>query len=56
MSLEENIPLGDKLITIDTVNFYVSSSAEEFVEGVTIDFGQNGFKLDGMKKSGNCCG
>jgi hypothetical protein len=37
-------------------NFFISSSAEEVLDGVTIYFEPNGFRLDGMKKNGKCSG
>ncbi len=56
MSLADTIATGDKLRTIDNVNFFIDEKAEEMLEGVTIDYGSDGFKLDGLKrKSGGCC-
>ena len=46
---------GDKVITIESVNFLISSQVEEMIEGVTVDYGSDGFRLNGMKKSGGCC-
>lgn len=45
----------DKEISIDSLKFFIDKSAEELIEGVTIDYGQQGFKLDGLKRSGSCC-
>ena len=56
MSIEEKISKGDKLITLDSINFYISPSAEEMIDEVTLDFGPNGFRLEGMKKGEGCCG
>ena len=55
MSLEENISAGDKMLTIDNVNFFVEEQAETMLEGVTIDFGPNGFRLEGFKRNGGGC-
>ncbi len=55
MSLEENISVGDKMVTIDNVNFFVEEQAESMLEGVTVDYGPQGFRLQGMKRSGGCC-
>ena len=56
MSVEERAFAGDKQISVDSVNFFVDNPAEEMLAGVTIDYGPNGFKLEGMKRSGGCCG
>jgi len=55
MAVTEKASTGDKVITIDSVNFFISSQAEGMIEGVTVDYGSDGFKLNGMKKSGGCC-
>lgn len=57
MSVSEKIPTGDELLTIDEVNFFVAVNATEMLEGVTLDYGPSGFKLDGIKRNGGgCCG
>jgi Fe-S cluster assembly iron-binding protein IscA len=55
MSVSEKIPTGDELLTIDEVNFFIANEAREMLNGVTLDHGPNGFKLDGMKKNGGGC-
>lgn len=57
MSVAENATTGDKVITIEEVNFFIAAPAAEMLESVTIDYGPNGFRLDGMQRSaGGCCG
>jgi Fe-S cluster assembly iron-binding protein IscA len=56
MSLEENVIPGDKVINLQGVDFYLEPKAEEMMTEVTIDFRDNGFRLDGMKGGGGCCG
>jgi len=57
MSVSEKIPSGDELLTIDEVNFFLSRDVKEMLNGVTLDLGPNGFRLDGLKKNGGgCCG
>jgi Fe-S cluster assembly iron-binding protein IscA len=46
---------GDKEIVIDNVNFFVDEAAEKMLEGVTMDFGPRGFKLEGLKRNEGCC-
>ncbi len=55
MSIAENITAGDKMLTIDHVNFFIDEKAEKMLEGVTIDFGPNGFRLQGFKPNGGGC-
>ena len=55
MSLADTITTGDKLLTIDNVNFFIDEKAAEMIEGVTIDFGPSGFRLLGFKREGGCC-
>lgn len=56
MSLVEKSSEGDKEILIDSVKFLIENSAEELLEGVTIDYSENGFKVEGMKNNSGCCG
>lgn len=55
MLLVEKSLKDDKEILIDSVTFYIENSAEKMLEEVTIDYGQNGFMLEGLKNSGGCC-
>ena len=57
MSVSDHALNDDKIITIGSINFFIASSAEEMMSGVTLDFGPGGFKLEGMKRNGSgCCG
>ena len=56
MSLVEKPCEGDKEITIDSLKLLIENSAKEMIQEVTLDYGQNGFKLEGMKKNSGCCG
>ena len=56
MSVVEKASVGDLQLSIDSVNFFLEDQAKEMLTGVTIDYGSNGFKLEGLKKSGGCCG
>lgn len=55
MVIADRASAGDKEIVIDNVNFFVDKEAENMLEGVTMDFGANGFKLEGLKRNGSCC-
>jgi len=56
MSVTQLASHGDKVVSLDSVNFFVDPMAEEMLEGVAIDFGPAGFKLEGMKRNAGCCG
>jgi iron-sulfur cluster assembly accessory protein len=56
MNIEERLSAGDKVLVINGVNFFIESQAEQMLSNTTIDFRDDGFKLDGMKRSGGCCG
>ena len=55
MVIADRASEGDKEMVIDNVNFFVDKEAEKMLEGVIMDFGANGFKLEGLKRNGNCC-
>ena len=58
MSIVDNPSLGDLQFSIDSVNFFLDESARDTMAEVTIDYGPNGFRLNGMKRSGGgggCC-
>jgi len=55
LSIEELGSPGDTVLTIDGVDFFIEPKADQMMSNVTIDFRDNGFRLDGIKGSG-CCG
>ncbi len=55
MSVAENVPAGDKVVSVDNVNFFIEEKAEDMLTEVTIDFGPQGFRLEGLKRNGGCC-
>jgi Fe-S cluster assembly iron-binding protein IscA len=56
MSVVEKPSAGDIQLSIDSVNFLLEDQAKELLTGVTIDYSANGFRLEGLKKNGSCCG
>ena len=55
MSVVEKPLVGALQQKIDSVNFFIDDQARDMLAGVTVDYGTNGFKLEGLKKSGGCC-
>ena len=56
LSLEEKASLGDNVINIQGIDFFVEPKAGEMMKEVSIDFRDNGFRMDGIKGGGGCCG
>jgi Fe-S cluster assembly iron-binding protein IscA len=58
MSIVEKPSIGDLQFSIDSVNFFIEESTRDTMAEVTIDYGSNGFRLNGLKRSGGegCCG
>ena len=58
MSIVEKPSNGDLQFSIDSVNFFMAESERDMLAEVTIDYGPNGFKLNGLKRNwgGSCCG
>ena len=55
MAVADQASPGYKLIPIENINFFFDDEAEKMLEDVTLDYGSNGFRLDGLKRNGNCC-
>ncbi|MFO7978499.1 MAG: iron-sulfur cluster biosynthesis family protein [Bacteroidales bacterium] len=45
---------GENLVAYEEVNFFIDQKALEMLSGVTIDFGSQGFRLEGFRRSGGC--
>ncbi|HQE55112.1 MAG: hypothetical protein WBJ36_01160 [Tenuifilum sp.] len=47
---------GETATSIDGVDFYIEDSLAETLAEVTLDHNGFGFLMNGLKKSGSCCG
>ena len=56
MDIAAHIGTGETLLTQDGIGFFVTGDLLSKLAEVTIEYGANGFRLKGMKKSGSCCG
>ncbi len=54
MSVAPALSEGESLVAIENVNFFIQDKALEMLTGVTIDFGSQGFRLEGLKRPGGC--
>lgn len=55
MDITTHVENGETMISQDGIDFFVTNDLlTKFLE-VTIEYGSNGFRLSGMKKSSGCC-
>lgn len=47
---------GETATNIDGLDFYIENSLAETLAEVTLDHNGFGFLMNGLKKSGSCCG
>lgn len=47
---------GETATNIDGIDFYIENSLIETLTEVTLDHNGFGFLMNGLKKSGSCCG
>lgn len=48
---------NETVVNLENIQFFVADDLFPTIEAVTIEYGQNGFKLNGLKESGSsCCG
>jgi len=56
MDIASNISLGETVISLEGIEFFVAHDLLSQIAEVTIEYGMNGFRLTGMKKTSSCCG
>ena len=57
MDVAQQIANGETNVFLDGIDFFVANELLSELTDVTVDFGPNGFRLTGLKKSGSsCCG
>lgn len=55
MDIAMNVSTNETTISLQEIDFFVANDLLNTVENVTIDYGTNGFRLEGIKKEGGCC-
>ena len=56
MDVAPHVGSGETVISLDGIDFFISGDLLSKLADVTIDFGWNGFRLNGLKKtSSGCC-
>ena len=56
MDIATNVSVGETAISLEGIEFFVTSELLPQIAEVTIEYGMNGFRLTGMKKaSSGCC-
>lgn len=57
MEIAAHLEVGETLLTQNEIGFFVNGDLLTKLAEVTIEYGENGFRLTGMKKaSSGCCG
>ncbi|MDZ7604668.1 MAG: hypothetical protein U5K79_03560 [Cyclobacteriaceae bacterium] len=46
---------GETLISLEGIDFFISGELMPKLADVTIEFGSNGFRLNGLEKAGSSC-
>jgi Fe-S cluster assembly iron-binding protein IscA len=56
MDIAAQAGAGETVISLDGIDFFISGDLMSKLEDVTIEFGTNGFRLNGLKNaSSSCC-
>jgi len=45
----------DTIVSIGNIDFFIEKSLVSTLSSVTLDYGVNGFRLNGLVRSGGCC-
>lgn len=57
MDIATQVEEGETVISLEGIDFFVPKELLLQLENVTIEYGRNGFRLNGLQKSGGgCCG
>lgn len=56
MDIEHQVGKDETILSVNEIDFFVSNDLLPQLENVTIEFGDKGFRLAGLVKSGGCCG
>jgi Fe-S cluster assembly iron-binding protein IscA len=57
MDLSTQVEQNETQISMEDLDFYIANDLLPTLEGVTIDYGYNGFRISGLEKNGGgCCG
>lgn len=57
MDIETEVGKDETILSVNDIDFFVSNDLLPQMENVTIEFGDKGFRLAGLQKSGgSCCG
>jgi hypothetical protein len=57
MDITTHVGNGETALMVDGIDFFVSDDLLPAMADITIEYGSNGFRLNGLKKnSGGCCG
>lgn len=55
MDLATHIRSNETAMSLEEIDFFVANDLMPTLESVTIEYGSNGFRLEGLEKTGGCC-
>lgn len=55
MDIARQVNLGETIVSIKNIDFFVSNDLLDTIENMTIDYGVHGFRLEGIKQNSGCC-
>lgn len=56
MDVATEAAINEIVVSLEGIDFYVEKDLIESLSPVTIDYGTNGFRMDGLERKGGCCG
>lgn len=57
MDIATHVGNGETALIVEGIDFFVTNDLLPAMADITIEYGSNGFRLNGLKKnSGGCCG
>jgi Fe-S cluster assembly iron-binding protein IscA len=56
MDIANHPESNDTVVSLEHVDFFVEKDLLTTLATVTIDYSSSGFRLNGLKRSGGCCG
>lgn len=55
MDIATQVGNGETVISFEGIDFFVPKDLLPLLENITIEYGQHGFRLKGLQKSGGSC-
>lgn len=56
MDIATQPAINEMVVNLEGIDFFMDKELFHILSTVTIDFGANGFRLNGLQRKGGCCG